>query len=129
MRITITKDHVGKTVYGYPTGNNARRGVDKQELTEFSVVGFGRKYAKVLRNGGCFEVSIDPKSGATQQAVSSGYCGNAGYIFFESQSDCDEYIKNRDARNKIVSMINYSTIANLSDELVFEIAKQLGIDT
>lgn len=128
MRITITKDHVGKTVYGYPTGNNARRGVDKQDLVEFSVVGFGRKYANVLRSGGCFEVSIDPKSGATQQAVSSGYGGNAGYIFFESQSDCDNYIKKRDARNKVVSMINYSTIGALSDELVFEIAKQLGIE-
>lgn len=128
MRITITKDHVGKTVYGYPTGNNARRGVDKQDLIEFSVVGFGRKYAKVLRIGGCFEVSIDPKSGATQQAVSSGYGGNAGYIFFESQSDCDNYIKTRDVRNKVVSMINYSTISSLSDELVFEIAKQLGIE-
>ena len=128
MRVTITKDHIGKTVYGYPTGNNARRGVDKQELTEFSVVGFGRKYAKVLRSGGCFEVSIDPKTGATQQDVSRGYGGNAGYIFFESQYDCDRYIKARDARNKVVSMISYSTIGALSDELVFEIAKQLRIE-
>jgi hypothetical protein len=128
MRITITKDHIGKTVYGYPTGNNARRGVDKQELTEFSVVGFGRKYAKVLIGGMSFDVSIDPTSGATQQAISSGYGGNAGYIFFESQSDCDNYIKTRDARNKVVSMINHSTIGALSDELVFEIAKQLGIE-
>ena len=128
MRVTITKDHIGKTVYGYPTGNNARRGVDKQELTEFSVVGFGHKYAKVLLSGGRFEVSIDPKTGATQQAASSGYGGNAGYIFFESQYDCDRYIKARDARNKVVSTINYSSIGMLSDELVFEIAKQLGIE-
>ena len=128
MRITITKDHVGKKVYGYPTGNNVRRGTKKQELVEFSVVGFGRKYAKVLIGDGRLDVSIDPTSGATQQDISSGYGGNAGYIFFEYQSDCDNYIKTRDARNKVVSMINYSTIGALSDELVFEIAKQLGIE-
>jgi hypothetical protein len=100
MRITITKDHIGKIVYGYPTGNNARRGVDKQVLVEFSVVGFGRKYAKIFRNGGNLELSIDPHTGATQEAISSGYGGNAGYMFFESESDCDEYLKIRDSRKK-----------------------------
>lgn len=127
MRISITKDHVGKIVYGYPTGNNARRGVSKQELTELKVVGFGRKYAKVICAGSNFESSIDPTTGATQKAISSGYDGNAGYMFFLTVEDFEKYFRAAELRRKVMSALNFSGIGKLSDDLVVEIAIKLGV--
>lgn len=127
MRISITKDHIGKIVYGYPTGNNARRGVKVQAPTEFKVVGFGRKYAKVIRAGSNYESSIDPTTGASQQAVSSGYGVNAGYMFFLTMESLEEYIRADELRRDVASALNFSSIGKLSDDLVVEIAIQLGL--
>lgn len=125
-RIEITKDHVGKVVFGYPTGNNARRGVEKQELKQFEVVGFGRKYARVMLYG--YETSVHPKTGATQNSINQGFGGNAGYMFFECQCDADDYLKAADFRRKVACKLSHSSISLLSDSLVREIAIQLGIE-
>lgn len=128
-RIEITKDHVGKVVFGYPTGSNARRGVEKQELKQFEVVGFGRKYARVMLCG--HETSVHPKTGVTQNSINQGFGGNAGYIFFECQCDADDYLKDLKAleiRRKVACKLSHSSISLLSDSLVMEIAIQLGIE-
>ena len=123
--IEITKYHIGKAVYGYPTGNNARRGVDVQQLVEFQVVGFGRKYAKVVRFG--HEQSICPKTGALQDQINSGYGGNAGFMFFESAADAEEYVNFVKLRESVAIELNFNSVKRLSDDLVVEIAKQLGV--
>ena len=122
--IEITKDHIGKTVYGYPTGNNARRGVDVQKLVEFPVVGFGRKYAKVMRFGR--EDSVCPKTGAYHDQIKTGYGGNAGYMFFESAADAEEYVHFSKIRDSVARELNFNSVKRLSNDLVVEIAKQLG---
>lgn len=123
--IEITKSHIGKTVYGYPTGNNAQRGVEMQKLVEFPVVGFGRKYAKVIHFGR--ECSICPKTGAYHDQIKSGYGGNAGYLFFDSPEDSDEYISFSKLRDAVARELNFNSVKRLSTELISEIAKQLGV--
>ena len=124
-RIEITKNYVGRVVYGYPTGNNAVRGRDKQDLVELPVVGFGIKYAKVIRYGK--EIAICPKSGATQAAIKSGFSTNAGFMFFESPDDAYNYVNLAKIRSLVASSINHRTIELLDDDLVYIIASELGI--
>lgn len=123
--IEITKSHIWKTVYGCPTGNNARRGIERQKLVEFPVVGFGRKYAKVIQFGR--EDSICPKTGAYHDQIKSGHGGNAGYLFFESPEDADEYISFSKLMYDVARELNFSSVKRLSAELISEIAKQLGV--
>lgn len=128
-RIEITRGHVGSVVFGYPTGNNARRGVDWQAVVKFDVVGFGRKYAKVISSrSGSYEISIHPFTGATQSEINSGYGSNAGYMFFESELDAEHFIKRcKLKRNVAIRLSNASSISGLSDDLIDVIAGQLGI--
>ena len=123
-RIEITKEHVGKKVYAIPAGNNARRGVDRQEIVEFDVVGFGRKYARVIRYGG--ECGICPKTGAWQESIASGYGGNAGYVFFESPSDAVDYQDEFDLRLKALRLLRgFGASSKLSIGLIKKIIAEL----
>ena len=123
-RIEITKEHVGKKVYAIPTGNNARRGVDRQEIVEFDVVGFGRKYARVIRYGR--ECGICPKTGAWQESIASGYGGNAGYVFFESTSDAVDYQDELDLRLKALRLLSgFGASSRLSIGLIKKIIAEL----
>ena len=123
-RIEITKEHVGKKVYAIPTGNNARRGVVRQQIVEFDVVGFGRKYAKVIRYGR--ECGICPKTGAWQESVASGYGGNAGYVFFESPDDAVCYQDECDLRMKASRLMSgFSAPSKLSIGLIKQIIAEL----
>ena len=128
-RIEITKEHVGSVVFGCPTGNNAIRGVDVQKVIEFNVVGFGRKYAKVRRAySGCYDISIDPLTRATQAEINSGYGGNAGYMFFESESDASYFAsRSKLKRDVSIRLQSVSSISELSEDLIDAIAEQLGI--
>lgn len=123
-RIEITKEHVGKKVYAIPTGNNARRGIERQEIVEFDVVGFGRKYARVMRYGR--ECGICPKTGAWQESVSSGYGGNAGYVFFESPGDVVNYQDECDLRLKASRLLSgLFSSSKLSIGLIKQIIAEL----
>ena len=123
-RIEITKEHVGKKVYAIQTGNNARRGVDRQEIVEFDVVGFGRKYAMVISYGR--ECGICPKTGAWQESIASGYGGNAGYVFFESPSDAVDYQDELDLRLKALRLLSgFGASSKLSIGLIKKIIAEL----
>lgn len=124
-RIEITKEHVGKKVYAIPTGNNARRGVERQGIVEFDVVGFGRKYAKVMQYNR--ECGICPKSGAWQESVSSGYTNNAGYVFFESIDDAVNYQDECALRLKASRLLSgFGVSSKLSIGLIEQIIAELG---
>lgn len=122
--IEITKEHVGKKVYAIPTGNNARRGVERQEIVEFDVVGFGRKYAKVMLYSR--ECGICPKTGAWQESASRGYGGNAGYVFFESPDDAINYQDECDLRINASRLLGcYGASGKLSIGLIRQIIAEL----
>lgn len=123
-RIEITKEHVGKKVYAIPTGNNARRGVERQDIVEFDVVWFGRKYARVIRYGR--ECGICPKTGAWHESIASGYGGNAGYVFFESPSDAVDYQDECDLRFKASRLLSgFGVSSKLSIGLIKQIIAEL----
>ena len=123
MRITIDKTMVGKVVYGIPTGNNARRGVDKQEPVMFFVKSMAKKYATLQRMYGetCDMYGAEEKH--------DSYCGsgfNAGYIFFQSLGGVDEFLQRKELELSVyIKLQSPSSIELLSDELLRLIAKEL----
>lgn len=100
MRIEVTKEFVGKTIFAIPVGNNASRGKERQDIVEFNVVGFARKYMTVIRVGSQWEISMCPKTGVTQDEIRSGYTTNSGYIFFASKYDSEKYLMDCELRKK-----------------------------
>ena len=91
----LSKDLIGKTILGYPTGNNQDRSLNRkgenQKLVKFKVISVGRKYMELLH------VSYNRKNkydlnGRTPQSINTGYGGNAGYDFFESEEDCNAWL-------------------------------------
>ncbi len=86
----ITKDYEGRLIYALPTGNHARRGRD-QEIITFEVVKVKRKYVDLRREGWKYTDAYCLETGATQQAINSGYAYNAGYMFFPSLEAIEEY--------------------------------------
>jgi len=87
------KDFKGlEKVYAIPTGNNARR---NKEHSVFTVHGIGRKYVELSIGDREFVQKYCPKTGATSDAISSGHGGNAGYIFFPSEKDMNDWRKKR----------------------------------
>lgn len=94
--ITINKDHIGKSVYGIGTGNNARNGV-----VCFNVIKVGRKYVELCRDGAHCAIKYDPTTGATAESIRSGYGGNGGYRFFNSMSDINDYTDLEKKKNEI----------------------------
>ena len=100
----LSKGLIGKTIFGYPTGNNQNRSLNRkgenQKLVEFKVISVGRKYMELLR------VSYNRKEkynldGATQQSVNTGHGGNAGYYFFESEEDCNVWLATSKRRGEV----------------------------
>ncbi len=109
----LSKDLKGKTIYGEPTGNNARR--HSGDPVEFEVVSVGRKYMELKRAGW---TSTDKYNihGATQSAVRSGYVNNAGYNFYLTIEDLDESIALRVKIKDIESFFRSWGNRNLSPE-------------
>ena len=77
--IEFNKDMVGKTIFGEPTGNNARR---SQELKRFKVISVKRKYVELESESGYTDL-YDKVQGHTQKDFNSGWM-NSGYNFFKS---------------------------------------------
>lgn len=100
----LSKGLIGKTIFGYPTGNNqdrllTRKG-EKQKLVEFKVISIGRKYMELLH------VRYNRKdkynlNGATQKSANTGYGGNAGYDFFESEEDYNAWLSALKRRGEV----------------------------
>ena len=87
----INKEHEGKTIIAVPTGNNAVRGVKKQTPRQVHVVKVKKRYADVRFDNARYEVTLDRKSGATEQAVRNDYGTNAGYRFFNDMAEYEEH--------------------------------------
>ena len=101
MRILkIKKEHEGKIIYGLGFGNNM------STPTEFEVVKVNRKYVKMNRYGR--PDNYHPETGATQEAINSGYGSNSGYKFFDSLADIGRYNDNRNKIRDIRSYFDYS---------------------
>ena len=110
MRLTKIeqfKQLLGKEIIAIGTGNNARNGGIKRT---FAVNSVGRKYVNL--NG----VNYLPETGATQKAIAAGYSYNAGFMFFKSQSDADDYIFDYEKRDELrcVARSAYDWTKNLS---------------
>ena len=85
----LSKDLKGKTIYGEPTGNNAR--YDSGNPVAFEVVSVGRKYME-LKRVGWMRTDKYNISGATQSEVNAGYGCNSGYNFFLTMEELEESI-------------------------------------
>lgn len=127
MKIEVTKEFVGKTIFAIPVGNNASRGKERQDIVEFNVVGFARKYMTVALVGSKWEISMCPKTGATQDAIRSGYTTNSGYIFFASKDDSEKYLNDCALRNKASKLLsNFNATSKLSIETIELIISELS---
>lgn len=85
------KSDIGNEILAYPTGNNARRGVVEQEITRFVVVDTHRKYVSLRRHGSNFVQKYSVDRGATERAVRAGFGVNAGYKFFRTEEELNEW--------------------------------------
>lgn len=126
MRIEVTKEFVGKTIFAIPTGNNAKRGKERQDIEEFEVISFARKYMTVKRVNGYQEISMCPKTGATQEAIRTGYGGNAGYFFFASYKDAENFQLEAELRSKAYKLLsNFNSTSKLSIDTIHKIIEEL----
>lgn len=126
MRIEVTKEFVGKTIFAIPTGNNARRGKERQDIEQFEVISFARKYMTVKRVNGYQEISMCPKTGATQESIRAGYGGNSGYIFFTSYEDAENFQLESELRSKAYKLLsNFNSTSKLSIETIHKIIEEL----
>lgn len=126
MRIEVTKDSVGKIVFALPTGNNAKRGKERQDIERFEVISFARKYMTVKRVNGYQEITMCPKTGATQEAIRTGYGGNSGYIFFASYEDAENFQLESELRSKAFRLLsNFNSTSRLSIETISKIIEEL----
>ena len=122
----FTKEHEGKDVIALPTGNNARGGKGAEK---FRVIKVKRKYiemAKVYDDGRLgIANNYCPNSGATQKEINSGYGLNAGYIFFNSEEDIEEYKLINKMRDEISQFFNWRSfkLDNEKIKQVYEIIK------
>lgn len=98
MITEISKDLVGKVIYGIPTGNNRRR-KGQERIVKFNVLSVGRVYMTLLEDGWP-ESRADKYNvrGATQRAANSGFGTNAGYMFFDSLANLELHRKANEAR-------------------------------
>lgn len=103
MNIKITKEYEGKVVYGIPTGNNARRGITRQEPVEFLVIKRKTKYVELQRVGWGSTDNYDPSFGRTQSAINSGYVNNSGYRFYANLEDIEKDYELQAKRDKIIN--------------------------
>lgn len=103
MITEFTKDHVGRTIYALPTGNNVRRR-GSNDPEPFVVDAVARRYVTVSRpDNRNWTEKLDKETGASEQAIKSGYDLNAGYKFFESEADARAHILNGEKRAKVVA--------------------------
>ncbi len=108
-----TKD--GQTIYAVGTGNNARRVASEDRVCEFTVGKITRKYVELMRYND-FKDYL-PRTGATADAVNSGYGGNAGYKFFTCKDEILHMDKINKFRSEICEKFRYSC-KGLSDSQV-----------
>lgn len=126
MRIEVTKEFVGKTIFALPTGNNAKRGKERQDIEQFEVISFARKYMTAKRVNGYQEISMCPKTGATQEAIRTGYGGNSGYIFFASYEDAENFQLESELRSKAYRLLSsFNSTSKLSLETIHKIVEEL----
>lgn len=115
----IMQEHVGKSVFAIPTGNNASRRGSQQQHEEFHVLSVGRRYAELQRSGSGYATKYDRETGATQCSVKSGHEGNAGYIFFDSVKAVNDYQRKGQRLQEIREFFRgYSLFKSLSHEEV-----------
>lgn len=119
--IVLTKAHVGKTVYCFPTGNNLRlRKPESHQVGSFVVESVARKYAHVV---------FDGWSRSEQVTVSGHDIGyNGGYIFFETLEDALAHADLLKLRKLAYIKFPSSMISRLSKETILLIAKEIGVD-
>lgn len=86
------KHLIGTTIYAIPTGNNTLRGAASKKV-EFEVVSIARKYVKLTLGGRGEANEYCVTTGATKKSAQGGYAGNGGYLFFESDKACSDFLE------------------------------------
>lgn len=125
--IEITKEHVGKCIVAIPTGNNVVRGLERQELINMSVISFGERYVRIGWSEYHINLTLCPKTGASQEAVKTGHSSNAGYLFFESADDANSYLDEAELRTEAGYLLReYSATSRLSLSTIKQIISELG---
>ena len=100
----LSKELEGKSIFGIPTGNNAR---SSTKVIEFQVIKVKRKYFDLVqrgweRNGAN---SYCPDTGSLESEIRLGYGGNSGYKFFLNLEEA----LNENRKEKMIFEINNST--------------------
>lgn len=109
----LSKGHTD--IYALPTGNNIRH--DKGKVTHFRIVSCGKKYVKLATDEQLRHTNTYcPKRGCTQEAQNTGYGGNAGYMFFDSEDAIEKYKYYSACKDRIQKFFGYGTGVRLLSE-------------
>ena len=117
----FNKTDIGKTVWAWPTGNNAPR-TRQVKATEFILVSVARRYVELRRVDSTYVDWYCKTTGAKKRDVQTGYCHNAGYLFFPSQEALTDHRKHWERIDDIRDFFN--TIG-WSQALSMEDAKEI----
>lgn len=114
----FNKEIIGERIAAVPTGNNApRRG--RAPIAVFQVIAVGRKYVLLKDQLTGREDRYCMETGATEDSIRRGYCGNAGFLFFKSEEDAERYQAKVLTVSRLFSRFREtlrSDLMNLSDE-------------
>lgn len=124
--ITITKEHIDKTIAAITTWSNSRFHGD---IKTFYVHSVARKYATLSSDGNVTNAkryTVD--RGISEESVRAGY-SSEGYLWFESVKDANEYSDYTRKLNKVMCFLRgtYNLEAKIGQNKVlaiYEIIKE-----
>lgn len=122
-KIEQFKDLIGKDIYCTPTGNAARRGSVPFEIMK--LISVGRKYLKLETKFGIKELRAE--DGASRESVNSGYGGNSGYMFFDSEDgflNYEDHCKLASEVSKIAYWFRWQDLSEEDLAKVYEVIKK-----
>lgn len=122
-KIEQFKDLIGEKIYCKPTGNAARRGSAPFQIMK--LISIGRKYIKLESRFGTEELRVE--DGSSKELVKSGYVGNSGYNFFDSEASFLKHEDHCKLASEVSRMTNWYRWQDLSEEdlmKVYDIIKK-----
>lgn len=111
MSLILTKEHIGKIIYGDPWGNFRSRGTGTASgLCAFKVLSVGRRYAQLQDAIGNYKtIHFFTCDGGRPKGP---YSGNGGYTWYANEADHQEAVRIAELRNKVkLFFLDYTAFA------------------